>query len=79
MWFIAVGTILLLMKWLEFGPVAHWSWWIVLAPFLIGLVWFEIIEPIFGFDKKKVHSDLEKFKRERLRKQLERGNHPPPR
>ena len=77
MWFIAVGTVLLLMKWLEFGPVSHWSWWIVLAPFAIGLAWFEMIEPIFGFDKKKAHSDLEKFKQERLRKQLDRGNRPP--
>lgn len=76
-WFIAVGTILLLMKWFELGPVARLSWWIVLAPFIVGLLWFEVVEPIFGFDKKKAHSDMEKFKKERLRKQLERTNRPP--
>lgn|GEM_PF-3556983 len=76
-WFIGVGTVLLLMKWFELGPVARLSWWIVLAPFIVGLLWFEVIEPIFGFDKKKAHSEMEKFKKERLRKQLERTNRPP--
>jgi len=76
MGFLAIGVVLLLMKWLEFGPVAHWSWWIVLLPFGLALVWFEVVEPFFGLDKKKAHNDLEKVKQERIRKGLER-NVPP--
>jgi len=48
MWFLAIGVLLLLMKWFEFGPVGHWSWWIVLLPFGLALLWFEVIEPYFG-------------------------------
>lgn len=74
--FIVLGTLLLLMKWFAFGPVATWSWWIVLAPFAGGLIWFEIVEPVLGLDKKKAHSELEKVKKERIKKQLERVNPP---
>jgi small Trp-rich protein len=72
MWFILIGFLLLLMKWFDFGPVGAWSWWIVLTPFFLGLLWFEVIEPFFGLDKRKVHDEVEKVKNERIRKQLER-------
>ena len=68
MWFLAVGVLLLLMKWFEFGPVAHWSWWVVLLPFGFALLWFEVIEPYFGLDKKKAHDDIEKVKEDRIKK-----------
>jgi small Trp-rich protein len=68
MWFLGIGVILLLMKFLEFGPVATWSWWIVLLPFGIALAWFEVVEPFFGLDKKKAHDDLEKVKQDRIKK-----------
>jgi small Trp-rich protein len=71
MWFLGIGVLLLIMKWFEYGPVAHWSWWIVLAPFALALAWFEIIEPFFGLDKKKAHDELEKVKEERIRKGLQ--------
>jgi small Trp-rich protein len=75
MWFLGIGVVLLLMKFLEFGPVATWSWWIVLLPFGLALLWFEVIEPFFGLDKKKAHNDLDKVKEERIRKGLERVPH----
>ena len=68
MWFLAIGVVLLLMKWFEFGPVAHWSWWLVLVPFGLALLWFEVIEPYFGLDKKKAHDDIAKVKEERIKK-----------
>ncbi len=71
MWFLVVGIALLMMKFFEFGPVGHWSWWIVLLPFGIALFWFEIVEPFFGLDKKKAHNELEKVKQERIRKGVE--------
>jgi small Trp-rich protein len=75
MWFLGLGVVLLLMKFLEFGPVATWSWWVVLVPFGIALLWFEVIEPFFGLDKKKAHNDLDKIKADRIRKGLERTPH----
>ncbi len=71
MWFVIVGVLLVLMKWFEFGPVGHWSWWVVLIPFALALLWFEIIEPFFGLDKRKAHADLDKIREERNRKALD--------
>lgn len=76
MWFLAIGVLLLLLKWMEFGPVAHWSWWVVLAPFGLALIWFEVIEPYFGLDKKKAHDDIEKVKEERIKKGIGTGFRP---
>ncbi len=75
--FLGIGVLLLLMKCFEIGPVGQWSWWIVLIPFGVALLWFEVIEPYFGLDKKKAHDDIEKVREERIRKQLERRPAPP--
>ena len=40
MYLLGLGIILLLMKYLEMGPVATWSWWIVLTPFALAVVWW---------------------------------------
>lgn len=68
MLFLGIGVVLLLLKWMEFGPVAHWSWWVILLPFGLALLWFEVIEPYFGLDKKRAHDDIEKVRDERIRK-----------
>jgi small Trp-rich protein len=73
-WLIGIGFILLLMKWLQFGPVANWSWWLVLTPLFIAFFWFEVIEPMFGLDKKRAHDELAKVKEERIKEQLERNS-----
>lgn len=38
--FVAVGTILLLLKVLEIDPVTGWSWIWILAPFGLALAWW---------------------------------------
>ena len=35
MYMLGLGIILALLKYLEIGPVAAWSWWWVLAPLWI--------------------------------------------
>ena len=70
MWFLAIGVLLLLMKFFELGPVGHWSWWFVLLPFGLALAWFEVVEPYFGLDKKKAHDDIEKVREERIKKTM---------
>ncbi len=68
--FLGIGIVPLLMKYFEVGPVATWSWLIVLAPFAVAVLWWEVIVPLMGLDKTKGHSDLEKAKKERIKKQL---------
>ncbi len=35
MYTLALGILLVLLKYLEIGPVATWSWWWVLSPFAV--------------------------------------------
>lgn len=37
---VFLGVLALVLKWLEIGPVARWSWWAVLAPFGLAVVWW---------------------------------------
>ena len=48
-----VATIILLLKILEIDPVARWSWFWVLVPFAVVFLWWEVIAPMVGWDKKQ--------------------------
>lgn len=52
MLFLGVGILLLALKYLEIGPVAAWSWWIVLAPFGLAVAWWSWAD-WSGYTKKK--------------------------
>lgn len=62
MYFLGLGLVLLAMKYLEYGPVAAWSWWIVLAPFALAVAWWSWADSS-GYTKRKA------MERENLRKQ----------
>ena len=49
---LGVGIILLALKYLEMGPVAEWSWWVVLAPFALAVAWWTWAD-WSGYTKKK--------------------------
>ena len=38
MFFLVAGVALLLLKYLQIGFVADWSWWWVLSPFALAVV-----------------------------------------
>ncbi len=52
MYLLGLGIVLLLMKYLEMGPVATWSWWIVLTPFALAVVWWAWADSS-GYTKRK--------------------------
>ncbi len=52
MYFLILGLALLVMKYLEFGPVAAWSWWWVLSPFPLAIVWWSWADSS-GYTKRK--------------------------
>jgi small Trp-rich protein len=60
---LGVGIILLALKYLEMGPVAEWSWWVVLSPFAAAVVWWTWAD-WSGYTKKKA------MQRENDRKQV---------
>jgi small Trp-rich protein len=52
MYLLGIGIILLAMKYLEFGPVAEWSWWVVLSPFALAVAWWTWAD-WSGYTKRK--------------------------
>jgi small Trp-rich protein len=52
MYFLGLGLLLMAMKYLEFGPVANWSWIWVLAPFALAIAWWSWADAS-GFTKKR--------------------------
>jgi small Trp-rich protein len=52
MYLLGLGIVLLLLKWLQWVPVANWSWWLVLLPFALAVVWWSWAD-WSGYTKRK--------------------------
>ncbi len=52
MYFLVLGVALMVMKYLEAGPVAAWSWWWVLSPFALAVAWWMWADSS-GYTKRK--------------------------
>jgi small Trp-rich protein len=52
MYFLGLGLLLVGMKYMEFGPVAAWDWWVVLAPFGLAMAWWAWADST-GYTKRK--------------------------
>lgn len=70
MYFLLVGIATLLMKYLEFGPVATWNWWVVLSPFALAVVWWTWADKS-GYTKRVEMDKMEKRKIDRVERQRE--------
>ena len=70
MYLLLVGIVMMAMKTLEYAPVSAWSWWVVLAPFALAVVWWTWAD-LTGYTKKKEMDKMDKRKAERIEKQRE--------
>jgi small Trp-rich protein len=62
-----IGVLLVLLRWLEVGPLADLSWWWVLTPLAVCFVWFEVLERVFGMDKRQLEaSEWQKRRKDRV-------------
>ena len=52
MYLLGLGIVLLLMKYLEIGAPAEWSWWVVLSPFALAAIWWAWAD-WSGYTKRK--------------------------
>ncbi|MFI5446564.1 TIGR04438 family Trp-rich protein [Polaromonas sp. UC242_47] len=68
MFFLLIGVVGLLLKYLEIGPVATWSWWVVLAPFGLAVLWWWWADKS-GYTEKKAMEKMDKRKQDRIDKQ----------
>lgn len=70
MYLLGLGVVFLLMKYLEIGPVAAWSWWVVFAPFGLAVLWWAWADAS-GYTKAKVAEREAERKQARIEKQKE--------
>ena len=68
MYFLLIGVVMLAMKYLEFGPVAAWSWWLVLSPFALAMLWWAWADKS-GYTKRVEIEKMAKRKQIRIDKQ----------
>lgn len=68
MYFLGLGLILLLMKYLDIDPVVGWSWWIVLAPFGLAAAWWAWADAS-GYTRRKAMEREDQRRLDRINKQ----------
>ena len=68
MYFLLVGILMLVMKYLEFGVVASWSWWLVLSPFGLAVLWWAWADKS-GYTKRVEMEKMDKRREDRIEKQ----------
>ena len=76
MWFIWVGVAMIILKVLGISVFSELSWWWVALPFGVGFLWFELVEKRLGMDKKKAFDEIDKAKKDRIKKRLETDKGP---
>ena len=65
---LVLGIALSLLKYLDIAPVAQWSWWWVLTPFALTILWWAWADST-GYTKRKAMEKMDQRKKDRLDKQ----------
>ena len=68
MYLLLIGLVGLVLKYLEIGPVAALSWWVLLIPFALAVAWWAWADST-GYTKKKEMNKMDLRKKERIEKQ----------
>lgn len=68
--FLLLGILLLVLKWQEIGPVASWSWLVVLAPFGLAVLWWAFADST-GLTQRRAIEKMEQRKAERRQRDME--------
>ncbi|MCP5272867.1 MAG: TIGR04438 family Trp-rich protein [Burkholderiaceae bacterium] len=68
--FLLLGLALLALKFAEIGPVAQWSWWVVLAPFGLAVAWWAYADST-GLTQRRAIAKMDKRKAERRQRDME--------
>lgn len=68
MYLLLIGLAGLVLKYLEIGPLATLSWWVVLIPFPLAVAWWAWADGT-GYTKKKEMEKMDLRKTARIEKQ----------
>lgn len=67
-------VILSALKYFEVSFLQNLSWWWIAALIAIAFIWFEFIERILGLDKRRAHDEMDKIRKNRVKKAFENTN-----
>ncbi|MDP2677445.1 MAG: TIGR04438 family Trp-rich protein [Rhodoferax sp.] len=67
MYLLVLGIVLLLLKYLGIGPLADWSWWWMLTPFVLAVVWWSWADSSGYTKRKAMEQEAEKMQERRDR------------
>ncbi len=67
MWFLGIGLVLLVLKYMEMTFVATWSWWWIALPFVLAACWWAYAD-WSGLTKSRASEKMEVGKLKRLNK-----------
>lgn len=67
-------VILSALKYFEVSFLQNLSWWWIAAIIAIAFIWFEFIERILGLDKRRAHDEMDKIRKNRVKKAFENTN-----
>jgi len=65
MYFVLLGVVLGLLKWLGLGPMADWSWWWVLSPFPLAIIWWWWADAS-GYTQRRIDAGEEARRQRRI-------------
>lgn len=67
---VVIGVLLLVAKLAEIGPTADWSWWIVAAPFVAAVLWWQFADST-GLTQRRAMQKMDDRKAQRRDRALE--------
>jgi small Trp-rich protein len=70
MYLLGVSLLLLLLKYMEIGPVATWSWWVIVGSFGATAAWWWWADAT-GYTKRKAMEKMDQRKQDRINKNKE--------
>lgn len=71
MFLLLLGLLLIVSKCLGWSPVANWSWWWVLSPLGLTVLWWWFAD-VSGYTRRQEEQKMQQRKRNRLNKGRER-------
>ena len=67
MYLLGLGIVLVLLKALEVGPPALWSWWWILVPFALAAAWWAWADAS-GYTKRRAMEKIDQRRQARIDK-----------
>ena len=69
---IVIIAILTILKYLELDFMTNVSWWWIVGLMAVAFIWFEFLERMLGLDARRSHEQLDKARKERVKKAFQK-------